>query len=1649
MSKQKANIKVVITSHVDKKDNRQEIKENKPKSFVVSSANSVGLSNCEAFGRSFMYRRKRRGPRTLPCGTPTVIGCAEEFAPFAYTYWLLLLRLRTPLRTSSSNSLLESDSSHFLKTPTNLCSTAPAGTPRTPATTTPSMLRGSKAHLSSIALTTPRTPATTILHASDSRGTTPSHAVPSPMPCFARGASMRVNRTLRSSITKNTLTNAPSASLRKQLRQEDDIRRMESSPACTGVRSSKNTKDVECVKKEDDGKKKDNLNRVLSSSTLNVPTLLRRARASCSRLSSESRTPTLTKPVGRSSKLSVGSSTPTPGSSRRSSSSHARLSNHSQTPSVGLIHLTPDIVSSFPGKISTSPSPGVEDIYGGAESTTVFVGVRVRPISTREMLSPDVKNIIDVAGNTISITSDSGTVHSFSYDHCFNSSDPLDPLYASQEAIYVAVAQPLLEKAYEGYNTCLFAYGQTGSGKSYTMLGDDLYSESELEVPSAAGIIPRFCRDLLNRADYLHSLNPPEGQLPQSRIEVELSYIEIYNERIYDLLASGGGGTDCREALRVREHPKDGPYVEGVARHLVSSYDHLQTWLLLGNKERSIAATGVNEKSSRSHAVFTIKLTHIQVEDVEGEQLESSKVSIINLVDLAGSERVAAAQSQGDRLKEGVCINKSLLTLGKVITALAESEGRRRPFIPYRESVLTYLLKESLGGNSRTAMIATVSPCNIYLEETLSTLRYAQQTRKIVNHNYINEDPTAVIIRSLKEEVERLRLQHLSRNSCQLFYGETLADEEQLDRDGATDKEKDLLERENAINQKEIENNIAIQYKEEEIEALREQLRFQQLQCQQLLTENNRSLEQRLEEAEAQRQQALESLRRLGIATEKETGPVLINLSEDPQLSETLSYKLKNGITSLGRSNCDLTLRGLHTDNVHCSIKNKNGDLQLLPEAGRDTYVNGKLISSPHTLHHNDRLVLAGIYYFRFGNIVKGKDSNRETSKKMDFYFTKEELLKEQERRLQKEAEIAIAASKAEMEQEMCRQRDQLMRDIEEAQSQLISKQQLVCELEGTQSKLETEKQLLEEQILRDRKNNKSLDLSLPSTGFPNSQLLKEVQAVFNESVQEIRKDFTQVYPPMLRFQIKEANEICKKLKNPYEFTLQEVLTESGLEVIVLIKDLQHLMTATLTLDAFQEKLQILRDIVQNEEYDEVFEASLHWERTEDVSCVPGFINKLLDCPSLHTLNSSLNCSMSSTSSFLSRSNSTRKKSSMLYVGERCTSNSESSSCHGSVTVAAAIHWALTNLPQSTSCSPLTTALNAVADLHEATQVSHTDNFNKVWKGGIARELRRLQPRSKMLFADSSKTLVDDIAKLALFATTRVPTNTKFKPGGLLSKKFTDGLKSGLDLLVINSGKTANNSTVLLAANQEEQRHSQGSQNLSAAAHSATFAIAAFLKKFSQLDATLEYDENLPDDEKMSKIVSWVNRVESASDTIAQLTAAILVIVNQVTLSQQGKFNVNEFECTIKELKRRLEELMKFAGLSLMPIEGLDNISLSSTSDLENSRELMDNLHTVALLSIRAVEDLKNTLNNFYKSLTFRELKSNIFRCNKKLVTQWPRNSKEYQQHLEKLQHKSGMKSSLRCSSEAPIEEKRVRFDISSASVSSVSGLEETDTVDV
>uniref|UniRef100_A0A4W5R7V2 Kinesin family member 13B n=1 Tax=Hucho hucho TaxID=62062 RepID=A0A4W5R7V2_9TELE len=307
--------------------------------------------------------------------------------------------------------------------------------------------------------------------------------------------------------------------------------------------------------------------------------------------------------------------------------------------------------------------------------------------------------------------------------------------FAGQGVVFQCLGESLLHNAFQGYNACIFAYGQTGSGKSYTMMGS-------VDSP---GLIPRLCSSLFDRT----LLEQREGE----GFTIEVSYMEIYNEKVRDLLDPKGS----RQALRVREHKVLGPYVDGLSRLAVASYKDIESLMSEGNKSRTVAATNMNEESSRSHAVFNIILTHTLKDLQSGTSGE--KVSKLSLVDLAGSERAAKTGATGERMKEGSNINKSLTTLGLVISALAEQGcGKNKTkFVPYRDSVLTWLLKDSLGGNSRTAMVATVSPAADNYDETLSTLRYADRAKSIVNHAVVNEDPNARIIRELREEVEKLR----------------------------------------------------------------------------------------------------------------------------------------------------------------------------------------------------------------------------------------------------------------------------------------------------------------------------------------------------------------------------------------------------------------------------------------------------------------------------------------------------------------------------------------------------------------------------------------------------------------------------------------------------------------------------------------------------------------------------------------------------------------------------------------------------------------------------------------------------------------------------------------------------------------------------
>ncbi|GKU01752.1 kinesin family member 1 13 14 [Fusarium langsethiae] len=335
----------------------------------------------------------------------------------------------------------------------------------------------------------------------------------------------------------------------------------------------------------------------------------------------------------------------------------------------------------------------------------------------------------------------------FTFDNSFWSHDTNDEHYATQEDVYNSLGEDFLDHNFEGYHTCIFAYGQTGSGKSYTMMG----------TPDQPGLIPRTCEDLFERIDAAHSENSNVAY------NVRVSYFEVYNEHVRDLLVPPQTTHKAPNYLKIRESPTEGPYVKDLTEVPVRNINEILRYMKLGDTSRTVASTKMNDTSSRSHAVFTIMLKQIHHDMETDETTERS--SRIRLVDLAGSERAKATEATGARLREGSNINKSLTTLGRVIAALADPKssraGKRRDVVPYRDSILTWLLKDSLGGNSKTAMIACIAPSDY--DETLSTLRYADQakrirTRAVVNQDHISTAERDAQIAAMAEEIRILQL---------------------------------------------------------------------------------------------------------------------------------------------------------------------------------------------------------------------------------------------------------------------------------------------------------------------------------------------------------------------------------------------------------------------------------------------------------------------------------------------------------------------------------------------------------------------------------------------------------------------------------------------------------------------------------------------------------------------------------------------------------------------------------------------------------------------------------------------------------------------------------------------------------------------------
>ncbi|EPY25064.1 kinesin [Angomonas deanei] len=362
------------------------------------------------------------------------------------------------------------------------------------------------------------------------------------------------------------------------------------------------------------------------------------------------------------------------------------------------------------------------------EGSRVQVSVRIRPL-LKQGKQADKVATSELDDSTISVAEDKRSPKTYVFDNVFGSSTP-------QSDVYEKIGRPMLEEAYKGFNVCLFAYGQTGSGKTHSLIGD-IYDEDK------KGITPRFIQDLFDEAQRR------VDEDPELTIKVSFTMIEVYMEKVHDLLAPRQKGVES-ESLEIHEDSNRRVYVKGASVHHVLGYERAMQLLKKGNASRQTAETKMNETSSRSHAIMQISMSQ-EFESIDKKDLECT----ISLVDLAGSERQSKTESSGQSFEEAKKINHSLLMLGRALNSFSDRKNQDA-FISLRESKLTRLLSESFGGNSKTWMLATVSPTLYNITETISTLDYASNALAIKNKARINKSIRDLEFRDLVKLREHL-----------------------------------------------------------------------------------------------------------------------------------------------------------------------------------------------------------------------------------------------------------------------------------------------------------------------------------------------------------------------------------------------------------------------------------------------------------------------------------------------------------------------------------------------------------------------------------------------------------------------------------------------------------------------------------------------------------------------------------------------------------------------------------------------------------------------------------------------------------------------------------------------------------------------------
>ncbi|XP_077998394.1 kinesin-like protein KIF28 [Glandiceps talaboti] len=569
---------------------------------------------------------------------------------------------------------------------------------------------------------------------------------------------------------------------------------------------------------------------------------------------------------------------------------------------------------------------------------TIKVAVRVRPFNDREKKLGS-KCIVAMTGQSTELTNPNEPREEpkkFTYDYSYWSHDgskvsepdqylePDGDKYIDQKKVFDDLGKQMLTNVWKGYNCSLFAYGQTGSGKTYSIMG---YKANK-------GIVPMICEEM-----FIDMKDRKE-----SSFQVAISMIEIHNEHIRDLLNPKNtpiGG------LQIRGDGNRGFYVMSLRKINVNSYADILDKIYEGTKNRTIATTNMNASSSRAHTVVTV--TVVQQHEQNGQNM--TKTSIINLVDLAGSERIGKSGAEGDRLEEAKSINKSLSALGNVIKALVSVGAGKNAHIPYRDSKLTMLLQNALGGNSKTIMIAAISPADDNYEETLSTLRFANRAKEIKTRAVINESPTDKLIRELKAANERLK--------------------------------------------KQLQGNEGVKDSDEQTEGIRTMLE-EQIQRNRELMEMEAVWKRKLAEVESASQAKIEHEKEK--QEQMKITPHLWNLNEDPSLTGVIVHFIPQGETRVGNNKANPTpeilLNGLSILQEHCIIINDRSIVQIKPCSKAKITLNGKLLTEEKKLHHNDRVLIGSnhLYVLHHPQDLAMNMETGKTDEKVTYEKAQEEI---------------------------------------------------------------------------------------------------------------------------------------------------------------------------------------------------------------------------------------------------------------------------------------------------------------------------------------------------------------------------------------------------------------------------------------------------------------------------------------------------------------------------------------------------------------------------------------------------------------------------------------------------------------------------------